>query len=133
MLTRLDARGLLFAVPRKREKSQPTGKFVTCSGSFIAHSGWVFTEVLKSQGGHYFSRCSCMGRGTTFLPWYEEGYGWDLWQVEAPPAGGGWGGSVQPEIPPPRRLKIEALYRDRAKTKAQSTLTARPAAPTRRS
>jgi len=126
-LTAVRVRWSTACVPRKnREKSAGVGMFVPCPGSMIVHEGWVFTEILLSPNGTYFTRCSCMGRGTGFIPWCKEGYGWHLWQVEAPPPQG-WGGRVVPEISPPRRLEIESEYAARTRPKPKN-MNARPTA-----
>lgn len=106
-------------MPRKREPSKPTGRFVPCSASFAAHEGWVFAEVHLSANGKWFAFCGrCRSR--VFLNTWGEGWGFTLAQVEAPVEQGGWGAQV--DIPPPRRAEL--MSGRRKKKRATKTTAA---------
>lgn len=92
----------------KKKKALPLGRFVPCPASFVAHDGWVFNEVMKSQEKEaYFTFCSrCRSR--SFLNTWEDGWGFTLAQVL-----NDWHAEV--DIPPPHRLELEREEYEKAR------------------
>lgn len=56
----------------KGEKSQPTGTYWQCPGSFAFHPAYVFVELSRGKSGWYFLFCGCGAR--CFMPrkWEED-------------------------------------------------------------